>query len=192
MRICFGMQRLAALLMIPLWLAGCSGAPAVKAPAGAAPSPTEYQIGAGDQLRITIFNQPNLSGDFTVDGAGLFPFPLIGLIQASSKTAKEIAHAIAEQLSQGGYLVKPNVAVQVILFRPYYILGEVTAPGVYPYSVNMTVMKAVAAARGFTYRANTRRVFIQRAGQSTEQLYELTPAVTVSPGDTVRIPERLF
>ena len=192
MRFLAGIQRLATLIMLPVWLAGCGGSPVVTLPEKAAASPTEYRIGAGDQLRITIFNQANLSGDFTVDGAGLFPFPLVGLIQAKDQTANEVAHAIAEQLSRGGYLVKPNVAVQVIQFRPYYILGEVTAPGVYPYSVNMTVIKAVAAARGFTYRANTRRVFIQRAGETTERLYELTPAVMIAPGDTLRIPERLF
>lgn len=192
MSFCVSLRYSLLLALIVTLLTGCGGTSAV-APSGGAPgAPTDYHIGAGDQIRITIFNQTNLSGDFTIDGSGSFPFPLIGLIEAGNKTPKELAHTIAEKLAKGGFLVNPNVAVQVTQFRPYYILGEVTSPGVYPYTVNMTVIKAVAAAKGFTYRANTHKVYIQRSGEAVERVYKLTPAVLVAPGDTVRIPERLF
>jgi len=118
--------------------------------------------------------------------------PLLGPVKAGERTPRELEQLIASELGKGGYLVSPRVAVQVSQFRPYYILGEVAQPGSYPYIASLTVRKAVAAARGFTYRANTERVFIQRAGEKEEHLYELTPAAAVLPGDTIRIPERRF
>ncbi|MET0660061.1 MAG: polysaccharide biosynthesis/export family protein [Steroidobacteraceae bacterium] len=152
----------------------------------------QYRLGSADQVRVTVFNQTNLSGDFTVDGSGFIAMPLIGPVSAGEKTARELETMIAASLSKGGYLVNPSVAVQVILFRPYYILGEVAQPGSYPYTVGLTVRNAVATARGFSYRANVKRVYIQGAGEAKEQLYELTPSTAVLPGDTIRIPERLF
>lgn len=153
---------------------------------------SQYRLGAGDQVRVTVFNQLNLSGDFTVDGSGFVSMPLLGPLKAGNKTAREVEALIAAGLTSSGYLVNPSVAVQVTQFRPFYIMGEVAQPGSYPYTVGLTVRNAVATARGYTYRANTHRVFIQSAGDSKEQLYELTPATAVLPGDTIRIPERLF
>ena len=177
-----------------LVLAACSSAPI--APDGPRLSPSDfaaqYRFGASDQIRITVFNQPNLSGEFTVDGTGFIALPLSGPVKAGDATARELEKAVADILTRGAFLVNPSVAVQVIQYRPYYILGEVAQPGSYPYTTSLTVRNAVAAARGFTYRANTRRVFIQRAGESNEKLYELTPSTMVMPGDTIRIPERLF
>lgn len=152
----------------------------------------QYRLGAGDQVRITVFNQTNLSGEFTLDNAGFIAMPLLGPIASLDKTPRELEQTLVNALTQGGYLVNPSVVVQVSQFRPYYILGEVSQPGVYPYTARLTVRNAVAAAHGFTYRANTRRVFIQRAGEHVERLYELTPAMLVLPGDTLRIPDRWF
>lgn len=184
-------MRLIVLLVLNglmLLLAGCASSPEQAAAKPAGP----YRLAPGEQIRITIFNQPNLSGEFPIDGAGFIAMPLVGLIEAGNKTPNEIAKLLADELTQRGYLVNPSIAVQVTQFRPYYILGEVGSPGSYPYSPGMTVMKAVAAAKGFTYRANTKRVYLQRAGENEELLFALTPATVVSPGDTVRIPERLF
>ena len=152
----------------------------------------EYLLGPGDQIRIDVFNQANLSGEFPIDGAGSVAMPLVGQIAANKLTTHALEESIAEALTRGGFLVNPRVTVQVTQFRPYYILGEVGAPGAYPYSAGLTVRMAVASARGFTYRANTKRVYIQRSGQTEERLFELTPATTVGPGDIIRVPERFF
>jgi polysaccharide biosynthesis/export protein len=153
---------------------------------------TEYQLGPGDQIRVNVFNQPNLSGDFPIDSAGSLALPLVGQVPANKQTTRELEQSIAAALTRGGFLVDPSVTVQVVQFRPYYILGEVGSPGAYPYSAGLTVRMAVASARGFTYRANTRRVYIQRSGQDEERLFELTPTTPVRPGDIIRIPERFF
>ena len=179
-----------ALSAVMLALSACGYSRPLESAAAKPAGP--YRLASGEQVRITIFNQSNLSGEFPIDGAGYIAFPLVGLIEAGNKTPNELAKLLADELTQRGYLVNPSIAVQVTQFRPYYILGEVGAPGSYPYSLDMTGMKAVAAARGFTYRANTKRVYVQRAGESEEHLYELTPAMTVQPGDTIRIPERFF
>ena len=185
-------SRLAIILLI-FTLVGCSTETLYRAPDVSAETlAAQYKLGAGDQVRVTVFNQNNLSGEFAIDGAGVIAIPLLGPIKAGGHTLRELELAITTALTQGGYLVKPSVAVQVIQFRPYYILGEVSQPGAYPYTASLTVRNAVAAARGYTYRANTRRVYIQRGGEQIERLYELTPSTAVLPGDTVRIPERLF
>jgi polysaccharide export outer membrane protein len=152
----------------------------------------QYRLGPGDRIRLTVFNQPNLSNEFAVDESGFIATPLIGPVKGGDHTTRELEELIARELMRRGFLKDPSVSVQVIEFRPYYILGEVASPGSYPYTANLTVRKAVAAARGFTYRANTRRVYIQRVGEGIERLYELAPGTAVLPGDTIRIPERLF
>jgi protein involved in polysaccharide export with SLBB domain len=182
-----------ALIAATLSLTGCGGSrPISSLPSAPLDIAADYRLGPGDQVRVTVFNQPNLSGEFAVDGAGVIALPLLGPIDGGNKTSREVEQLIADGLKSSGYLVDPRVAVQVSQFRPYYILGEVGEPGAYPYSAGLTVRNAVAAAKGFTYRANTRRVYIQRAGQTFERLYDLTPATVVLPGDTIRIPERFF
>jgi polysaccharide export outer membrane protein len=166
--------------------------PVGVAPDTSSPVAAEYRLGPGDQVRITVFAKPELSGEFSVDSAGFIAIPLLGPVESGDKTPRALEQMIAAGLTRGGYLVDPRVAVQVTQFRPYYILGEVGSSGAYPYRPGLTVRNAVAAAGGFTYRANTRRVYIQRAGDSYERLYELKPSTAVLPGDTIRIPERFF
>jgi protein involved in polysaccharide export with SLBB domain len=181
------------VLALAFGVSACSTQP-ISPPRQTSPTDiaAQYQLGPGDEVRITVFNQPDLSGEFAVDGAGLIALPLLGPVEGGDKTPRELEQLIAGELTRGGYLVDPRVAVQVSQFRPYYILGEVTSPGAYPYTSGLTVRNAVASAGGFTYRANTRRVYIQRAGEREERLYDLTPATVVMPGDTIRIPERFF
>lgn len=151
----------------------------------------EYRLGAGDQLRITVFGEADLTGEYVVNAEGMVAFPLVGDVPAQNKTLTEFGQAVTEAL-QEGYVRQPNVAVQVMNYRPFFILGEVRTPGTYPFSANLTVMNAVATAGGFTYRANTDRVFIKHAGEEREHAYRLTTTTPVQPGDTVRIGERLF
>jgi polysaccharide export outer membrane protein len=150
-----------------------------------------YRLGAGDKLRVIVFNEPTLSGEFTVGATGALAMPLIGDIDAEGSTVKELADEIVKKLADG-YLRDPRVSLAVLTYRPFYILGEVSKPGEYPYSSNLTVMNAVARAEGFTYRANKRKVFIKHAGQTVEAQVDLTPDLEVKPGDTIRIGERYF
>ena len=150
-----------------------------------------YTLGNGDQLRITVFGQPDLSGQFEVDGTGSISMPLIGQVEALGLSTPELEERIVEKLD-GDYVLNPRVSAEVINYRPYYILGEVNRPGEYPYNSGLTVVNAVAAAGGWTYRARKNVVYIKSVGSNQEQAIELTTSTVVSPGDTIRIGERRF
>ncbi|MEZ6002154.1 polysaccharide biosynthesis/export family protein [Hyphomonas sp.] len=150
-----------------------------------------YTLGNGDQLRITVFGQPDLSGQFEVDGTGSISMPLIGQVEALGLSTPELETRIVEML-EGDYVLNPRVSAEVINYRPYYILGEVNRPGEYPYNSGLTVVNAVAAAGGWTYRARKNVVYIKSVGSLEEQAIELTTSTVVQPGDTIRIAERHF
>lgn len=150
-----------------------------------------YALGSSDRLRVNVFGHPDLSGEFEVDGTGLISMPLIGQVTAAGLSTAELENAIAARLSDG-YVLNPRVSAEVINYRPFYILGEVGRPGEYPYTSGLTVQNAVAAAGGFTYRANKRIVYIKSMEGNEEVVYNLTPGTRVQPGDTVRIGERIF
>jgi len=168
-------------------LAGCSTIP--RTPDDVA-QPTEYRLGPGDQLRITVFNEQDLTGQYVVGSQGGISYPLVGEVQAAGLTVAEFTDSLRTALQ--AFLRQPNVSVEVANYRPFFILGEVQRPGTYPYSASLTVLNAVATAGGFTYRANRSRVFIRHANEPEEHAYPLTIATPVLPGDTVRIGERLF
>jgi len=149
-----------------------------------------YHIGAGDRISVTVFGEPDLTGEYSVGANGAIAFALLGDVQVRDLSTEEIGSLLAARL-QEGFLLEPRVSVAVLSYRPFYILGEVQRPGAYPYAPDLTVLAAVATAGGFTYRANKRRVFIKRMGEE-EQRMTLDGNTRVSPGDTVRIAERLF
>jgi len=155
------------------------------------PGAPEYKLGPGDKVRITVYGEPTLSGEFLVSTAGKISFPMVGEIDANGLTTREITTKIATKLSDG-YILNPQVSSEVLTYRPFYILGEVNKPGEYPYTSDLTVIKAVATAQGFTYRANSRKFFIRHAGDVEEHEYPLDGNVYVQPGDTIRIIERHF
>lgn len=181
-----------ALLRTLMFGAGATalGACATTAPVPTVMSAPEYRLGPADQVRITVFNEPELTGQYVVGSQGTIAYPLVGSISAAGLTVPEFTTALQEALSV--YVRQPSVSVEVTNYRPFFILGEVTRPGTYPYSASLTVMNAVATAGGFTYRANRSRVFIRHANESEERSYPLTVTTPVMPGDTVRIGERLF
>lgn len=150
-----------------------------------------YKLGPGDKIRVTTFGEASLSGEFQVNPAGAVAFPLIGDVQASGLTSSGLQDSLMEKL-RGGYLLNPRVNVEILSYRPFFILGEVTQPGSYPYSSGLTVNNAVATANGFTYRADSQRVFIKHADDTQEREYRLTSSTQVAPGDTIRIAERYF
>lgn len=150
-----------------------------------------YPLGAGDKVRLTVFNEPTLSGEFSVGTDGNLSLPLIGNVQALGKTTGDVS-ALVQGMLADGYLRSPRVAMEVINYRPFFILGEVRSPGEYPYVSDLTVLNAVATAQGFTPRARRSWVYIRRFGEQAELRYELTPNLRVWPGDTIRLAERYF
>jgi polysaccharide export outer membrane protein len=152
----------------------------------------DYKLGPGDKVRVTVFGEQALSGEFIVANNGAVAMPLVGEVAAGGLTPASFQGAVQEKLSATGMVKEPKVSADVIAYRPYYILGEVSKPGQYPYAIGLTVTKAVATAGGFTYRANDREVFITREGTGQEVPLNVTAASWIGPGDTIRIAERHF
>lgn len=185
-------------------LAGCGGGGS----APAAPGPTAgtgggggngmavedtlraYELGSGDRVRITVFRHPDLSGEFDLDGQGRFALPLVGEVSAANRTVRELEREIAAAYSEG-FLVDPQVSVEVMNYRPFYILGEVRNPGSYAYVNGMTVLNAVALAGGYTYRARIGGVTIARGGANDATL-SAAGDTPILPGDIIEVPERFF
>ena len=183
---------LAALTAIILGLAGCgNAAPIAAASDGAAD--VQYRLAAGDKLRVIVFGEETLTGEYVLTSAGNLSFPLVGNIPAGDRTVEQLQADLTRALSDG-YINDPRVSIQVVSFRPFYILGEVNRPGEYPVSTGLTIQQAVASAGGYTYRANTKRVFLKRAHETQERLVDLRaqPNLIVRAGDTIRISERHF
>jgi polysaccharide export outer membrane protein len=183
-------------LVIPAPAAAASAAPAPVAAAAPIvaeiPEPNApYTLDAGDKLRVVVFGQEGLSNSYAVDASGHITMPLIGAVQARARSTESLSSAIAEKL-KNGYIREPHVAVEIDTYRPFFILGEVTAPGQYPYVANMTAETAVAIAGGFSPRADKRKVVLTRSvnGQAYRGPAPLT--FPVRPGDTIVIAERWF
>jgi polysaccharide export outer membrane protein len=152
---------------------------------------SSYRIATGDKLRITVYGHTDLSGEFEVDGAGRLSMPLIHSVPASGLTAQELGTAITARLKPD-YLRDPQVSVEVLSYRPVYVLGEVQTPGSYPYASDMTVINAVALAGGFTYRARKTAIRIRRSANEKPQEIDAELDTPVLPGDVIEIPERFF
>jgi protein involved in polysaccharide export with SLBB domain len=179
-------RRLGALLLGAVLLAACADLPDSCGPGAGAT--TGYRLGAGDQLRVTVFRQPDLSGPLQVDGQGYLAMPLVGRIPAAGLTTQALQEAIEARLREGGYLVDPDVRVEVRTYRPIYILGQVARPGRYEYRDGMTVINAVALAGGYTMRAKTSEVTIRRAGCT----FVAHPDTTIVPDAVITVPERFI
>jgi len=150
----------------------------------------EYELDTGDRISINIFRHPDLSGEFEIDGSGRIAFPLIGEVQAEGLSSRQLEQRITERL-QDGYLVDPQVGVEILTYRPFFILGEVNNPGRYEYSSGMTVLNAVAMAGGFTYRARQSDFLLQRGGSSADPV-RVPGTQEVFPGDIITVDERFF
>lgn len=172
-------------------LAGCQSMPAADGEAIASRTVGDYELGSGDKIRLSVFGEEELSGEFVVSGAGLLSIPLAGDIPAKGRTITDIQRAVEESL-RARYILNPQVSAEVLTYRPFYVLGEVNKPGTYPYAAGLTVLNAVATAGGFTYRGDNRRVYIRRDGSLQEEAFVLSSSLEVAPGDTIRIAERLF
>ena len=156
-----------------------------------AADPVEYTLGAGDKIKVTVFDQRDLSGSFKVDGTGLISLPLIGKVKVGGMTARETEYAIIAMLKPD-FLKNPRVAVEVLNYRPFYIIGEVKSPGSYPYVSGMKAINAIALGGGYTYRARENNIYITRAKDPKRQKQKASHETIVLPGDVIEVPERYF
>jgi len=166
--------------------------PAATPVAFAATTPdAAYTLDSGDRLRIVVFGQEGLTNSYAVDASGHIAMPLIGSVSAHGVTTDELSSRIADKLRQG-FIREPHVAVEIESYRPFFILGEVTQPGQYPYSPNMTVETAIAIAGGFGPRGYRKAVTVSR--NYGGQVYRFQTPITapVRPGDTIQVQERWF
>jgi polysaccharide export outer membrane protein len=180
----------------PPVVTGSVPAPAPAPIAYAAPVPvaaydTAYRLDAGDKLRIVVYGQEGLTNSYSVDAGGHITMPLIGAVVARGCTPAELAQAIAARL-RGGYIREPYVAAEVEQYRPFFILGEVAAPGQYPYVPNMTAESAVAIAGGYTPRAKKFAFKLTRHNEVGAVAAAVPPNMPLQPGDTLVIGERWF
>ena len=161
----------------------------------AAPMPVAYDaayhLDAGDKLRVVVYGQEGLTNSYAIDAGGSITMPLIGSVPARGRTPAGLAAAIAARL-RNGYIREPSVAVEIEAYRPFFILGEVAAPGQYPYVPNMSVESAVAIAGGFSPRARRDRVTLTHADASGAMRTVVPLGTALSPGDTVLVGERWF
>ena len=193
-------------IMTALALSGCmrtSAAVAVAQPQGdldsfadaAVPMPVAhdaaYRLDAGDKLRVVVYGQEGLTNTYAIDAGGSITMPLIGAVAARGRTPARLAAEISAKL-RNGYIRDPSVAVEIETYRPFFILGEVAAPGQYPYVPNMSVESAVAIAGGFSPRALRDRVTLTHNNSSGPSRAVVPLGTPLSPGDTILVGERWF
>ncbi|WP_165912215.1 polysaccharide biosynthesis/export family protein [Novosphingobium sp. PhB165] len=152
-----------------------------------------YKLGAGDKVRITVFGEAAMTGDYAVAPNGEISFPLIGGVEAKGHTLDEVAQAIRGRLLKG-YLNDPRVAIDLLEYRTFFILGEVNRPGAYPFTAGLTLGQAVATAGGYTYRARKSKVRVRHDGAPQDEMVDIKDigGLAIEPGDTVTVPERFF
>ena len=147
-----------------------------------------YSLGPGDRLQVVVFRHPDLSGQFALDGEGYLALPLVGEMAAGGLTTRQLEEALENQLKADDLLVSPQVGVQVVTHRSFYVLGEVGTPGSYEYQSGITVINAVALAGGYTPRADQSGAAIARGGCRLATQAD----TSVRPGDIITIAERFF
>ena len=172
-----------------------AAAPAPIPVAYAEPAPVRYDaayhLDAGDKLRVVVYGQEGLTNTYAIDAGGSITMPLIGAVPARGQTPAGLASEIGRRL-RNGYIREPSVAVEIEAYRPFFILGEVAAPGQYPYVPNMSVESAVAIAGGFTPRAQRGSIKLTRMGEGGTAQAVVPPGTLLKPGDTVVVAERWF
>jgi polysaccharide export outer membrane protein len=168
-----------------------SSATPVPAPAPAITPQSPYTLDSGDRLRIVVFGQDGLTNSYLVDASGHIAMPLIGSVMAKGETTDQLSARIADKL-RDGFIREPHVAVEVEAYRPFFILGEVTAPGQYPYVANMTAETAVAIAGGFAPRAVRQSVVVIRNINGQQVRMTVPLGYPLRPGDTINVQERWF
>lgn len=185
-----GLQTPSALDAMPGTQADPMNTPSGPDVSGSAPD-SGYRLGPGDQVRIIVFGQPDLSGVFRLDGDGLISMPLINNVDAKGLSAEELQKRIVAKLTPN-YLKNANASVDILSYRPFYIVGEVSKPGSYAYVNGMTAINAVALAGGFTYRADEDDFEIKRTANGKTDVVDAGPETLIQPGDVITVDERWF
>ena len=182
-----------ALLAVALLVSGCGGGALSEAEqqslAAAAIAPAKLQ--PGDKVRIDVFGEDKLSGEYQIDQSGQISLPLAGTIEAQGLTQTELEQALAKKF-RSQYLKNPKVTVTIATLQPYYVMGEVTKPGEYAYRSGLNILTAIAIAGGPTYRASRSTVEIQRRGETKKREYPMSASVPILPGDVINLPQRYF
>jgi len=173
----------------PVYAAAPAAAPSAGYTYGMAQGP--YTLDSGDRLRIVVFGQDGLTNSYAVDASGHIAMPLIGTVAARGLTTDQLAGAVSAKL-RDGFIREPHVAVEIEAYRPFFILGEVTQPGQYPFVANMTVETAVAIAGGFGPRASHESMILTRNYNGQQVRMAVPPNYPLRPGDTVSVRERWF
>ncbi len=188
--------RLAIALLAGLQLTGCYtdfGPVEVGAGTGSlSGAGVASTLQPGEKLKITVYGEEALTGDYDINPSGYVTMPLIGAIRAAGRTQSEFARDVGSKYQRGGFLQDPHVTVAVVQFKPFYVMGEVVASGEYPFRSGLNVHTAVAMAGGFTYRASRTYVLIRHVGAEVWKEYSLAEPVPIAPGDLIRVPERYF
>jgi polysaccharide export outer membrane protein len=181
----------AAAAVLPPIAAAASEVAEAKDASVQVPGDVAYRFGSGDKLRVKVYNEDTISGEYEVDSTGNLSLQLLGSVKAAGLTLPELAGAIESRLRDEGYMINPKVAIDVLNYRPFYVLGEVNRPGSYPYVAGMTVLNAIALAGGYTYRAKTSRFELIR-GNREEAKVAVEAQAVVLPGDIIKVNERFF
>ncbi len=199
----FRLAILVACIGSPLAIAGCSSSGTsglvsysqegeyaqarvpLRSPAG------PYSVRTNDQLRIQVYNEPSITGDYVVDSAGFVSVPAAGRVKAGGLTVEQLERKVTAQLNSG-ILKDARVSIQITTYAPFYIRGEVKKPGEFPYKPGLTVGDAVALAGGYTYRADEGKAYVRPAEAAGEVTRSLNTDPPISPGDNIRIPERFL
>jgi protein involved in polysaccharide export with SLBB domain len=173
----------------------CLGALALAQGAAGDPAPAyggaDYRLGTSDKIRVIVYGEEDLGGEYQIDATGFVRLPLIGQVKAGGLTAHDLEGNIVTALANG-YLNDPHVNVEVTAYRPFYIVGEVLKPGEYPYANGMTASSAVALAGGFTPKAIQSTVYVRHQGESIEQRVAANEGTPIRPGDVVRVDSTTF
>ena len=187
-----GRRLLCMLLLTAPVVAACSG-PGSRLPRLPETTQTAYRLGPEDRVRVTVFNDPRLTGEFRITDSGTIALPLVGSLQASGKSTTELERAVEAEMRRKGLFRDPSVAVEVLTYRGVFVLGLVERGGQFPYQPGMTVLQAVALAGGFNYRAIQDYVSITRIGEDGRAVeYRASRESLVQPGDTINVFERRF
>jgi len=192
----FGMNRVfacSAVLVLALLVFGCTAASLSEAEQQslAAAAIAAPKLQPGDKIRVTVYGEDKLSGDYQIDQSGLISLPLAGTVEAVGLTQSQLEQALSKKF-RSEYLRNPKVTVTIATLQPFYLMGEVEKPGEYSYRSGLNVLTALAIAGGPTYRASKNTVQIQRRGETSMREYPISSSVPVLPGDVIRVPERYF
>jgi len=191
------------LLSLMTALAGCnvaetsqngSGKIALASYAGSSPHrgpDLPYILGPGDRVRLKVYDDQNLNGEYEVNSAGFVSIPLVGQVKASGTTTNQLEKTLTARM-KGSIAQNPKINVEIAAYAPFYIYGEVKKAGVYPFQPGLTVADAIATAGGLTYRADESTIYLQHAGAGSQEAVRLDIPMRIAPGDNIRVSERMF